>query len=248
MHIQACKLLLNIPSYTPHDMVLGDLGRFSVFVNSAARCIQYWFRLVKQPLNCRYSRKAYEILYGMQEKDCASRNWVVHIKFLLCYNGFGYVWMYCCVGNEKMFIKTIKNRLRGCYCQRWFCHLAKSERFDLYISFKNVFERKKYLEVIQSRVYKTVLARFRMGVSRINGHRLRFSVAENQRLCPFCVDTIEDECHVLFVCPVYSQLRDKFPLPLYGGLHEKERYCRVCSDSDEKNLLNMSGFIFFHLI
>ena len=43
VHIQACKLLLNVPSYTPNDMVLGDLGRFPLFVNSAARCIQYWF-------------------------------------------------------------------------------------------------------------------------------------------------------------------------------------------------------------
>ena len=109
VHIQACKLLLNTPSYTPNDIVLGDLGRFPVFVNSAARCIQYRFRLTMQPLNCRYSRKAYEMLYGMQEKDCASGNWVAQIKFLLCCNGFGYVWMYGCVGNEKMFITKFKN-------------------------------------------------------------------------------------------------------------------------------------------
>ena len=216
-----------------------------LFVNSAARCVQYWFRLLKQPLN-RYSRKAYEMLYGMQERDCASRNWVEQIKFILCYKGFGYVWMCGCVRSE-MFITKFKNRLRGCCCQRWFSHLAKSERFDLYSRCKNILERERCLEVIQSRVYKTALARFHTGVSRMNGHRLRFSVAENRRLCPFCVDTFEDECHVLFVCPVYSQLRDKFPLPLYRGLHEKERYCRVCSDSDDKNLLNMSGFIFFSL-
>ena len=154
------------------------------------------------------------MLYGMQERDCASRNWVAQIKFLLCYNGFGYVWMYGCVGNEKMFITKLKNcqGLRDCCCQRWFSHLAKSEWFDLYSCFKNILECERYLEVIQSRVYKTALARFRMGVSRINGHRLRFSVAENQRLCPFCVDTTEDECHVLFVCPLYSQLRDEVPI------------------------------------
>ena len=138
----------------------------------------------------------------MQERDCASRNWVVQIRFLLCYNGFGYVWMYGFVGNEKMFITKFKNRLKDCCCQRWFSHLAKSERFDLYSSFKNILECERYLEVIQSRVYKTVLARFRLGVSRLKGRRLRFSVAENQRLCPFCIGRIEDECHVLFVCPV----------------------------------------------
>ena len=125
--------------------------------------------------------------------------------------------------------------------------MAKGERFDLYSSFKNILEHEIYLEVIQSRVYKTALARFLTGVSRINGHRLRSSVADNQRLCPFCVDTIEDKCHVLFVCPVYSQLRDKFPLPLYGGLPETERYCRLCSDSDDKTVLYMSRFIFFSL-
>ena len=168
------------------------------------------------------------------------------IKFILCYKGFGYVWMCGCVRSE-MFITKFKNRLRGCCCQRWFSHLAKSERFDLYSRCKNILERERCLEVMQSRVYKTALARFHTGVSRMNGHRLRFSVAENRRLCPFCVDTFEDECHVLFVCPVYSQLRDKFPLPLHRGLPEKERYCRLCSDSDNKTVLNMSQFIFFSL-
>ena len=37
-----------------------------------------------------------------------------------------------------------------------------------------------------------------MGVSRINGYRLRFSVAKDQQLSPFSVDTTEDECRVLF--------------------------------------------------
>ena len=49
----------------------------------------------------------------------------------------------------------------------------------------------------------------------------------------------------LFVCPVHSQLRDKFPLPLYRCLPEKECYCRLCSDSDDNMLLNVSQFITF---
>ena len=101
--------------------------------------------------------------------------------------------------------------------------MAKSERFDLYSCFKNALERERYLKVVQSRVYKTALARFRMamGVSRTNGHRHRFLVAENQRFCPFCVNMTEDESHMLFVCPVYTQLRGKFPLPVYRGVSMK---------------------------
>ena len=61
----------------------------------------------------------------------------------------------------------------------------------------------------------------------------RFSVAENQRVPGLCTST-EDGCRVLFVCSLYSQLRGKFPLPLYGGLPRKERYCSLYSDFDDK--------------
>ena len=117
--------------------------------------------------------------------------------------------------------------------------MAKSERFDFYSCFKNALERERYLEVVQSRVYKSALARLRMGVSQINGNRLRFLVAEDQRFCPFCGDMTKYESHVLFVCPVYSQLREKFPLPVYRGVSVKERYRRLYNDPDDKTLLNM---------
>ena len=135
VHVQACKLLLNVPTYTPNDMVLGDLGRFPLLVNSAARSLGHSagvYKLVRALFPQRHpaqapelrtiqqrrnylrveeflvstyeatteqSRKAYEMLYGMQERDCASRTWVAQIKFILCYKGFGYVWMCGCVGS-----------------------------------------------------------------------------------------------------------------------------------------------------
>ena len=67
-------------------------------------------------------------------------------------------------------------------------------------------------------------------------HKLRFSLAENQQFCPFCVDTTEDKCHV-----------QKFHLPLYRGLPRNECYSRLCSDSNNNKLLNVSRFIFFAL-
>ena len=81
-------------------------------------------------------------------------------------------------------------------------------------------------------------------------YEIKIVLAENQRLCPFCVDTIEDKCHVLFLWLTYahcSQLRSKFHLPLYRGLPRKERYSRLCSDSDNNELPNVSSFIFFAL-
>ena len=40
VHIQACKLFLNVPPHTPNDMMYGELGRFPLYIQAAARCLQ----------------------------------------------------------------------------------------------------------------------------------------------------------------------------------------------------------------
>ena len=34
------------------------------------------------------------------------------------------------------------------------------------------------------------------------------NIAQDKRFCPFCPNEIEDECHFLIHCPVYTHLRD----------------------------------------
>ena len=48
-------------------------------------------------------------------------------------------------------------------------------------------------------------------MSEINSHRFKFSLNNDLKKCPFCiVDCFEDEKHVLFVCPLYDQIRIKY--------------------------------------
>ena len=63
-----------------------------------------WFRLRRQPL-CRHSRKAYDMLYGLQEINTKAKTWVYHVKCLLCVNEFEYVWMYGEAGDERRFLR-----------------------------------------------------------------------------------------------------------------------------------------------
>ena len=97
----------------PNDMVYVKLGRFPLYIQAAAR-LQYWFRLRRQPL-CRYSRKAYDMLYGLQERISKAKTWVYRVKRLLCVNGFGYVGMYGEVGDERRFLHISKERLKDCF-------------------------------------------------------------------------------------------------------------------------------------
>ena len=171
VHIQVCKLFLNVPPHTPNDMVYGELGRFPLYIQAAARCLQYWFRIRRQPL-CRYSRKAYDLLYGLQERNSKAKTWVYHVKRLLCVKGFGYVWMYGEAGDEKRFLHIFKERLKGCFYQRWWTHISNSERFDLYHCFKSTLQYERDLGCMQSRIHKTSLSRFRLGMSRVICHSM----------------------------------------------------------------------------
>ena len=67
-------------------------------------------------------------------------------------------------------------------------------------SFKSVTGREEVLDLITVNIYRTVLARFRLGTSPFNADRLRYSLSEANRACPFCPDKIENEAHVLFDC------------------------------------------------
>ena len=150
------------------------------------------------------------MLYGLQERNSKAKTWVYHVKRLLCVKGFGYVWMYGEAGDEKRFLHIFKERLKGCFYQRWWTHISNSERFDLYHCFQSTLQCERDPGCMQSRIYKTALAQFRFGVSRINCYRLSFSAAFDLRNCPSCTTSTEDECHMLFQCQAYTDLRFLF--------------------------------------
>ena len=71
-----------------------------------------------------------------------------------------------------------------------------------------MFQTEFYVENIMTRSHRSALAKFRCGVAPIcleTGRYEKLPVSE--RFCPFCLDCIEDECHVILECPVYSDMR-----------------------------------------
>ena len=190
-------------------------------------------------------QKSIRYVIWTTRRNSKAKTWVYHVKCLLCVNGFGYVWMYGDVGDERRFLHVFKERLKDCFYQRWWTHISNSERFDLYHCFKSRVQCERYIGYMQSRIYKTALERFRLGVSRINCHRLRFSAAFDLRNCSFCTTSTEDECHMLFQCPAYTDLRTNFSFETTartGSL--KEQYVQILCSANANTLLNLSKLIF----
>ena len=77
--------------------------------------------------------------------------------------------------------------------------------------FKSVTGREEYLDLIKVNIYRTALARFRLGMSPFSADRLRCSLSEANSACPFCRVKIEKgEAPVFFDYVVYGNIRNVY--------------------------------------
>lgn len=205
VHTYALKRFLSVSLHCSNMTIYGDTGRYPLSICHKIRSLKYWFRILKLPQN-RISRQSYEMMYRLSEGG--KHNWVSSVRELLCTNGFGVVWMFKGVGNERHFLKLMKQRLCDCFMQGWVAKLSSSEHFQCYFNFKNCIQAESFLhtDTLGKRL-QTVLIQFRMGVSAINGHRHKFSPNDILKSCPFCKNVSEDEYHIIFGCPVYEHIR-----------------------------------------
>ena len=119
----------------------------------------------------------------------------------LCQVLFVQMWLWLCVivwGCQwwKTFLERLQNKTSS---WTFFLTFHKVHALKCIIPFiiKSVVGREEYLDLIKLNIYKTALAQFRLGMSLFNAHRLRYSLSEENRACPFCPDKVQDEAHIL---------------------------------------------------
>ena len=67
---------------------------------------------------------------------------------------------------------------------------------------------------------------------------------ENQRLCPFCDNKIENEQHFVIECPTYNVLRQKLFYDItennneFNELNEYEKFCFLLTAQDAGDLIS----------
>ena len=81
-------------------------------------------------------------------------------------------------------------------------------KLRLYCTFKSDFSVETYVERPTPRSHRRALAHFRCGVAPIRIETGRYDgTILSERVCSYCKDEIEDECHVLLKCPLYENER-----------------------------------------
>ncbi|WP_295539720.1 hypothetical protein, partial [Thiolapillus sp.] len=156
----------------------------------------------------RLPNQAYRMLISLDEngKNC----WVTGIREVLCKTGFYFVWLQQGVGDVKSFLCVFKRRLLDMFTQEWTADIRDKERYVTYRCFKKLFEAERYLSDIDIFCFRVALAQLRLGVLPINNNMYRYSDCPTNRNCVFCPDVVENEDHFLLVCPLYTDLRNRF--------------------------------------
>ena len=106
----ACKRYMCVGLRACNAAVLGDCGRFPIWIESAKRCIKYWIKILSMP-DTRYVKKCYSMLKLLD--DYGQTNWATNVKQLLFSSGFGYVWLNQHVPQPNRFISALVQRLRN---------------------------------------------------------------------------------------------------------------------------------------
>ena len=77
-----------------------------------------------------------------------------------------------------------------------------------YVMFKNIFKCESYVKIVYSKMSRSIFAQLRLGILPLEIETGRFrNIPSENRMCHYCKNEIEDELHVMCVCPVYSNHR-----------------------------------------
>ena len=205
-----CKYVLKVPSHTSNKAVLGETGRYPMYVMYFKRCVKYWLKLLIMP-DARYPKACYKMLLSLDQQG--RHTWATSVKKLLCKYGFSDAWDEQGVGNRVVFLKEFTDRVRQLYYEEWEYDISQSSKLYLYRSLKisGIF-RESYL-------YNVTLTQYRSGLAKLrcSSHNLRLEKGRHtnelvaDRVCKICQDNdrivLDDEFHFVMHCPAFVELR-----------------------------------------
>jgi hypothetical protein len=211
------KYVFNLKRSTPSYMVYGELGITPISLDINSRILSFWSNLVEYQngnMQSKLSAQVYSLLHGMHSEKKVKSFWLDNIKHVLCSLGYSGVWYSQSFLNRKWLIASIKQKLKDTFVQNWYSEISRTSDSNLYKMFKTNFHRSKYVDVLPTDLCKSLLAFL------TRNHRLPIevgrwrSIPANERLCIHC-NTLGDEFHYLFLCPLFDQERKKLIKPYF---------------------------------
>ena len=138
----------------------------------------------------------------------AHRNWCSEVKHI--FQNFGKVELFN--NRNECDIDEISLQMLQKDSIDWHQEVLNKPKLRTYVTFKYELHVEDYLYYVTNRRSRSLLGQFRMAILPLYVETGRFNNTPlERRLCTCCsLNEIEDEYHVLMICPKYDNLRQPF--------------------------------------
>ena len=240
---RASRYYLGVGKFTPSAAVQGDMGWRVVNHSQWLAVTRLWCRLINMDRN-RLNSKVFRWSFYRSSDRC--KNWCFHVKRF--YRKLNHPEL-CDIEvpvNTQDVMSKVDNLLDSYYKEIWSMEVNRinakrgrgKNKLRTYKLFKQEFKVENYVSTSMPRSHRSALAKFRAGVAPIRLETGRYEgLPENQRFCPFCKDTVENELHVVLYCPIYVDLRmflfDECSIldENFSSMSDMEKLCFILGDN-----------------
>ena len=246
VHKKFMKRILNVKPSTNISALYGELGRFPLAVIRNISMIRYWTKVINLD-ETSLVKKVYFMLKCDSDSDrnYGGRNWASQIKTILQNHGLLNVWLD--QAHIQIPFAMIKQRILDNYFQSWHDSISSSPKLQTYTTFKHTLELEKYLDLKIENKYRIALTKLRTSSHNLAIETGRYDgIARENRTCTFCnMNAIENEFHLVLVCPSYRDLRQRYMKPYFWSWPTLTKFQQLMSSRSTKLLINLSKYIFF---
>lgn len=206
-HLSVCKYILGVGKSTINSMVIGECGRFPLALTYQRKFIRYYIKIINMDYH-RLPKRCFFYLVSISERTRGT--WAVQVKNFLYEYGFFDVWESHEIGNPRIFLMTLEERMKSKLKNEWINELSSIDCANTYRDFKKTMDLESYFINVKQRKNFGVLTRF-----RLNRFGLRVDVDKHlnvtERICTRCTaHNIEDPFHVMGACKAYNSIRLKY--------------------------------------
>ena len=245
-HTQYLKRIMGCDIHAPNLMIRGEFGVCPLMTDAITRSISFSKHLAENTTSLVNQAFLYE-------KDNNDKNNI--LQLIRNYN-LDVIPLLNTTDPKVCNKKTINGNCKSLYQNIW-----KNKVYDLpkavsYNKFKLNYDPEKYISSVKNIKHKIGLCRFRVSSHNLmieKGRHYRPKLERHDRICPCCKLTVEDECHFLTECPIYTNERNELYTTMRGSsryfenMTNTDKFIFIMSNEDEFALQKLAKFIFISM-